>query len=227
MKTEYNTLLYEEKDGIGYVKINMPPANKMIPDFLVEIGEVFESGILERDTVGIIITGVGRHFSSGADVDKLLSFVTASKGTDGSIVPDWYTRTKEILWNLQYQDKPVISAVRGCAIGSGLELALSSHICVAEKGSMIGFPEATFGLLPGMSGTLYSVRALGRQRAFFTILNGELQFIEKKEDSPFVDMVVEKRKALETAEELVKLWANLGGPKKVQKVDLLARYQSH
>jgi len=226
MRKEFNNLIYEEVDDIAYISINTPPANKMTPEFLFELKEIILSYVMKDNRKGVILSGVGRHFSSGANIDKLLNYVMDTSHTLEGETPDWMNQVKDAVLELHTADFPVVSAVSGCCIGSGFELALSSHLCVVEKGTMLGFPEVTFGLLPGMAGTLYSVECLGRRKAFEYILGGEITIVSEKADSPFVDLVVKRKTSKVAAEKIVTIWAEHGGPNKMSKEDILKLMQA-
>src|SRR6185437_12575634 len=79
---------------------------------------------------------------------------------------------KALLRRLETFGKPVAAAINGAALGGGLEIALSCHYRVAldAKGSEIGFPEVTLGLLPGAGGVVRSVRLLGITDALLKVL---------------------------------------------------------
>src|SRR6185437_11234610 len=79
---------------------------------------------------------------------------------------------KALLRRLETFGKPVAAAINGAALGGGLEIALSCHhrIALDTKGSEIGFPEVTLGLLPGAGGVVRSVRLLGIADALLKVL---------------------------------------------------------
>src|SRR5690606_38378525 len=68
--------------------------------------------------------------------------------------------------------RPVVAAINGAALGGGLEIALACHHRIAAdvKGSRIGLPEVTLGLLPGAGGVVRTVRLLGIQNAVLNVL---------------------------------------------------------
>jgi enoyl-CoA hydratase/carnithine racemase len=224
MRKEFNTVIYDEVDNVGHIVINIPPANKMTPDFLIEITEVIEEYALKRPIIGIIIYGNGRSFSSGADVEKLQNFITSSCSEENKEIPDWYIKIKYAFWHLHTANIPVVSAVKGVCIGSGFELALSSNMCIVEKGAMVGFPEVTFDLMPGMSGTIYSIETMGRFKALEFILSGKMVFIRSENDLELVDLVVEKNLSLETASKIISMWSDKGGPSQISKKDIIKLY---
>lgn len=206
MTVDFETILYKEEDNISYVYINMPPANKMIPKFLMEIITVIDKYVIEAQTKAVIVSGTGRHFSSGADIDQLLNFVVSeSTYKDYEIVnyPDWYIKCKKAFLSLSDKNVPVISLIKGFCIGSGFELALSSHIRICEKNAQIALPESTFGLLPGVNGTLKMCENIGCVKAFDLIFRGAFINEDEALDIGLIDCVVRKKESLECAKKFV------------------------
>lgn len=198
MFIEFETIIYEEINDIATIWINMQPANKMIPKFFEEIIYVINEFALKSKIYGIVISGKGRHFSSGADIKQLLELIkdnTIVKNGEIISYPTWYLNCKKAFNELYMLNKPVISAVSGFCVGSGLELALSAHIVICEKNARIGLPEATFGLLPGVNGTLRMSEKIGMKKAFELIIKGELLTGQEAYDIGLVDCVVGKKES--------------------------------
>lgn len=206
IKHEFNTIIYEESEGIAYICINMPPANKMKSQFLIEISRVIKEYTLSTNASGIIIYGSGRHFSSGADVGELLDFISAHTTAEDGVVaryPEWYVDCKESLRKLFHMQIPVISAIGGFCIGSGFELALSSHIRICESGARLGLPESTFGLLPGVNGTLRLSEEAGFFHAYDMIVKGSLIDSQEAMQLGVIDLLVPRKSSLEYARKLI------------------------
>jgi enoyl-CoA hydratase len=211
MLVELETILYEEEDDIAYICINMPPANKMIGKFLEEIVTVINKYARITTAKGIIVYGKGRHFSSGADIEQLLNIISNGTILEGDKIvsyPDWYVECKKSFCFLYNCEIPVISLIRGFCIGSGFELALATHIRICERGSRVGLPEATFGLLPGVNGTLRVCEEIGLMNAFEFVLRGELITEEDALNKGLVECVVEKKESLVYAKYFIKYIAN-------------------
>jgi 3-hydroxyacyl-CoA dehydrogenase/enoyl-CoA hydratase/3-hydroxybutyryl-CoA epimerase len=107
---------------------------------------------------------------------------------------------KRDLRALETLGKPVVAAINGAALGGGLEITLACHHRIAAdvKGVVVGFPEVTLGLLPGAGGVTRTVRMLGIQNAFMTVLSQGTRF--KPAQAKEIGLIDE---ILPTVEELV------------------------
>lgn len=132
---------------------------------------------------------------------------------------DTVETVKKQLRTLETFGKPVVAAINGAALGGGLEIALACHHRIAAdvKGSQIGVPEVTLGLLPGGGGVTRTVRMFGIQKAFVEILAQGTRFKPAKaKEIGLVDEV------LPSVEELVpaaKAWIKANPDAHVQPWD--------
>jgi enoyl-CoA hydratase/carnithine racemase len=194
-----NKIYYEEKDNIGYIVINDPPSNKMTRLFLEELVQLFRETIVNSKVYGIIITGKGRHYSSGADVDELKDMIRCNLEIKENEIIDYPKCYLEIRDSFNYLNNlsiPVISSINGFCIGSGFELALCSHVRIVGKGSILGLPESTFGILPGVTGTLRYTELLGIGKAMELVLSGENLSSEEAYELGLIDQIVSKKENL-------------------------------
>lgn len=208
MRVELEKIKYEEKRSIGYITINDPPANKMTGLFLKEFIYLVRRYIIGSNVKGIIITGNGRHYSSGADVDELKKIISEQSlfDDDDNLIayPVWYIENRTTFSCFESLSVPVISAINGLCIGSGFELSLCSHIRVCGGGSILGLPEATFGILPGVTGTLRYVELMGLGNAIKYVVTGETFSAETAFKLGLVDEIVNKKQTVNYCEELMK-----------------------
>jgi enoyl-CoA hydratase/carnithine racemase len=146
--------------------MHYPPANVLNHAVLKELEQVF--GELEIDTYVrvVILTGSGKFFSAGADINELAHLNSNYEGTDFS------ARGHSVLNRIERFDKPVIAAINGTCVGGGLELAMACHTRIAAAGISLGLPEIKLGLIPGFGGTQRLARIVGPSRATEMILTG-------------------------------------------------------
>jgi 3-hydroxyacyl-CoA dehydrogenase / enoyl-CoA hydratase / 3-hydroxybutyryl-CoA epimerase len=153
--------------------------------------------VAEKDSItGVVLTSAKKTFFAGGDLTAMLNAGPDDAGQFFDIVETG----KKQLRTLETLGKPVVAAINGAALGGGLEIALACHHRIAAdvKGSQIGLPEATLGLLPGCGGVIRTVRMLGIQTAFVNVLAQGTRFKPAKaKEIGLIDEV------LPTVEELV------------------------
>ncbi|HPS28058.1 MAG TPA: enoyl-CoA hydratase/isomerase family protein [Bacteroidales bacterium] len=166
-------ILIEKKGCISVLKINSPPQNYLkSPSFISK--ELLYNIADDQEIKGIIITGTGRHFSAGADLENLFELV---KYPD--ILKQEMTAGSELLEQISELKIPVIAAINGVCWGGGLEIALSCHIRFASAKALFAFPEINSALLPGLGGIVRMVKESGTFAAIANVLSGEIFDAEK------------------------------------------------
>jgi len=204
MKTpEFSTLNIKFDGGIGLLELNMPPSNIMTMDFFTEFATVVEFIRSEREFRALVISGHGRHFSSGADLGTLLKEVLEHAETDKkdglTKVPDFLSNNYKSLLMLESLSIPVIAAIRGVCLGSALELALFSHFRLSGEDAVFGLPEASFNLVPGLGGIYKLVCISGEAVALDHVLKGSTFTAPDALRYKIVDRVVPKKQLMSAA----------------------------
>ncbi|MFE0463499.1 3-hydroxyacyl-CoA dehydrogenase NAD-binding domain-containing protein [Kitasatospora sp. NPDC058965] len=157
------TVIRWEQDAEGIVTLVLDDPNQSVNTmnaaFTAEFTAVVERLAATSDLRGVIITSAKKTFFAGGDL-KMLGKVTPAQAGEflaGSL------KLKQAMRTLETLGKPVVAAINGSALGGGLELALACHhrIALDARGSKLGFPEVTLGLLPGGGGVVRTVRLLG------------------------------------------------------------------
>ena len=167
-----NTIRWDS-DGDGIVVLTMDDpnqsANTMNRDYTESMAAVVDRLESEKDSItGVVITSAKKTFFAGGDLKDMIE-AKADQAKDGF---DFIQGIKAQLRRLETYGKPVVAAINGAALGGGLEIALACHHRIAAdvKGSQIGLPEVTLGLLPGGGGVTRTVRMLGIQTALLSVL---------------------------------------------------------
>ena len=155
---EESPVLYEHDGAVGVLTLNRPQAlNAMTVGMLETIGELLDEIESDPDTRVLVLTAAGeKAFCVGADLK--------SRGSDfepGLIHDPLGLLVRSVFGRLENLNVPVIIAIRGYALGGGLELALAGDLRVATESSRLGFPEAKVGSLPGAGGTQRATRLIG------------------------------------------------------------------
>ncbi len=196
----YKTIIYEKKDRIGYITFNRPEKlNPMDSQMVAELHDVV--GEIEKDDeVGaVILTGAGRAFLAGGDINWLL------KGTEAPF--ELYLQHDQImrlLLRLERLPKPVIAAINGYALGGGAEVITGCDIRIAAENAKIGFPEVTLGIMPGAGGSARLPRLVGKGKALELELTGEPISAQEAYRIGLVNKVVPQGEVVKAAEEMAR-----------------------
>lgn len=189
-----------ERDGaVGIVRINRP---ERLNAFVGDMRDLLLSGLedLEQDpdVRAVIITGIGRAFSTGGDVTVMSELVQS-----GDIERfERLVRTgADIVRRIESMTKPVIAAVNGPAAGAGACLALACDIRIAAETASIGFTFARVGLHPDWGGSYFLTHLVGPALATELILTGGMVSAERAERLGLVNRVVPASALESTARE--------------------------
>jgi len=214
-----NTIQWD-KDADGIVTLTMDDptgsANVMNEHYQESMHNAVERLVAEKDSVtGVVITSAKKTFFAGGDLKGMIKLGPEDAGEAFGMVE----AVKRDLRALETLGVPVVAAINGAALGGGLEIALATHhrIIADVPGAVVGFPEVTLGLLPGGGGVARSVRMLGIQNAFVSVLSSGTRFKPAQaKDTGLVDEI------LPTVDELVpaaKAWIKANPESHVQPWD--------
>ncbi|MFQ5558057.1 MAG: enoyl-CoA hydratase/isomerase family protein [Acidimicrobiales bacterium] len=194
-----NDVLHERADGVAIVTLNRPRAmNALTVEMLTTLGRLLDEIESDPGIRALIITGAGdRAFCVGADLKQRSVEYEAGLIHDplGLLVRSVFSRLENL-------NIPVIAAIRGYALGGGLELALACDLRMVTEGARLGFPEAKVGSMPGAGGTQRLTRLVGPGHAKYLMFTADHYGIEVTEPMGLVDLVVAEDSLLEEATAL-------------------------
>jgi 3-hydroxyacyl-CoA dehydrogenase len=186
-----NPVKTKKYDDILVINIDSPPVNALSQ----AVRQGIIGGITEAqdDTsvVAVILICSGRTFIAGADISEFG-------------MPPLAPSLPEVLQNLSYCRKPIVSALHGTVLGGGLETAMSCDYRVAAQGTKVGLPEVSLGLIPGSGGTQLLPRLVGISDALEMITSGKQVAVESELGHKLVDDIFDS----ETQEHLLGLTLN-------------------
>ncbi|HSB71747.1 MAG TPA: enoyl-CoA hydratase-related protein [Candidatus Methylomirabilis sp.] len=156
----------------GVVALNRPDALNALNEALLSqlagiVREIRTLGTLAGRTVrALVLTGAGRAFVAGADVNEFL-------GRPAEAIASLAARNIALFSELESLAVPVIALVDGFALGGGNELAMSAQYRIVTENASLGQPEVKLGIIPGYGGLQRLPRLVGPARAAEMSLNGE------------------------------------------------------
>jgi len=106
----------------------------------------------------VVVTGAGKAFSAGADINEFAD-------ADAASIAAYYAGTGDVYERLAALPMPTISAIHGWCLGGGLELALATDFRIADETAAFGLPEVELGILPSSGGAYRLVRLVGPGKA--------------------------------------------------------------
>ncbi len=193
---ESKTILFEKKNGIGYLTLNRPKARNA---FSREMIDEFDAALTEtnkdQDIKVLIITGAGKAFQAGAAIDQLQSMSPLD-------LLRYNSEGVRLIGSLERLRVAVIAAINGPAVGGGLEMSLACTFRVAAETAIFGLPEVKLGLIPGAGGTARLPRLIGMERAAELILTGDIIDAKEAGRIGLINRVVPAEDVMKTAEEL-------------------------
>jgi enoyl-CoA hydratase/carnithine racemase len=179
--TERLVLVERHPDGVALVRLNRPPLNALSQALLAELADTARALAADTELKAVVVTGSEKALAAGADIEEF-THVDAPR-TINAIFREAFDALAAI-------PRPVIAAVRGYALGGGLELALSCDLRVASVSARLGQPEILLGIVPGAGGTQRLARLVGPARAKDLIWSGRQVRADEALAIGLVDRVV-------------------------------------
>jgi enoyl-CoA hydratase/carnithine racemase len=172
MSTEQ--IRYEVEAGVATITLHRP---EKLNAYTTEMGdEVVEAFAQARDDASVrsvILTGAGRAFCAGVDLEHLKAHMADGNASSKAKLGEEDFLRKLPLDLLMYP-KPVIAAVNGPAIGVGVTMILPCDVRIAAEGAKFGVTFAKLGLLPGLGSTHLLPKLVGRAKALELVLTARV-----------------------------------------------------
>lgn len=157
-----------------------------------ELIEAFDAFGRDDEISVVIMTGRGKAFVAGADINGYLDIVLLD-------YVNFQRLGRRMYEAVERNPKPVIAAVNGWALGGGFELVLVADIVIASERAKMGLPESKLGLLPGGGGTQRLPRLVGRNKAKELLMTGDPIAAAEAERLGIVNKVVPPEELMEAA----------------------------
>ncbi len=174
--SSYTGLLFERpRPGVLFITINRPEklnaADEALHD---EFGRVWLDVGRDPETKVAVITGAGRAFSAGGDIEM-------ERRTIGNFdkVAETMRQASAIVYNMVNCDKPIISAINGVAVGAGLAVALMADISIVAEDVRFTDGHTRIGLVAGDHSVMLWPLLCGMARAKYYLLTAD--FLDGRE----------------------------------------------
>jgi enoyl-CoA hydratase/carnithine racemase len=167
MMSGYEAIIYEKSDGVACITLNRPKAlnayNIRMRDELYEVlGAIRDDSEVEV----VILKGAGeKAFCAGADLTEFLTAPAPVFARQARFERDVWGRFLGI-------KQPVIAAMHGYVLGSGIEMSLCCDIRIASDDAWFGLPEPGLGIIPAAGGSQTLPRIIGVVAALEVLMSG-------------------------------------------------------
>jgi len=186
---KYTMLLVEKKEQIGTITFNRPEKlNALNEQAFNEFIEALSDMDRDSEISVVVITGAGRAFSAGLDLDEARSGPRESAlqavPIQGSVA--WIPH---IMRNMK---QPIIASINGPAVGAGFTIALACDIRIASEEAQMSAPFVRVGLIPELGSTYYLPRLIGVAKACELVFTGKMIGAKEAKEIGLVNEVVAK-----------------------------------
>jgi enoyl-CoA hydratase/carnithine racemase len=170
---DFETIRLERADGVATITLHRPERlNAWTPVMGRELNEAFRTADRDREVRAIILTGAGRAFCAGADMDFFAGQIQSGGGT-GAGGGDGPGRVEEFPALMQQLSKPTIAAINGYALGVGCTMTLLCDVRVAAAEAKMGFLFPRMGVMAELGSTFLLPRLVGLGRACELMFTGK------------------------------------------------------
>jgi enoyl-CoA hydratase/carnithine racemase len=164
------TVLSEDAgSGVCVLTLNRPHRlNAIVPELLDDLISALAAADRDPAIRAVVLTGAGRAFCSGDDLKEF-----GAQASNEADTRAYIERIQEVTRAMVQGDTPVVGAIRGWAVGGGLEWVINCDFAIAAEGTRFFFPEISWGVFVTGGVTELLPRLVGLQRARQLIMLGE------------------------------------------------------
>ena len=199
----YETIILEKSDGVATVTLNRPQRlNAWTPTMGAELSEAFRD--IDRDAAVriAVLTGAGRAFCAGADMEFFAAQISAGGGTTAGAGTAGPSRVEEFPLLMRRLSKPIVAAINGYALGVGCTMTLLCDIRIAAEDAKLAFLFPRMGVMAELGSTFLLPRLVGLGRACELMFTGKQYTAAECERAGLVNRVVPAAELLPTVRAL-------------------------
>jgi methylglutaconyl-CoA hydratase len=218
LKDKFETILYRIEDKIARVTLNRPEVHNAFNDTMInELSMVFDNIEKNPDVRVTILTGEGKSFCAGADLNWMRRIKDYSYEENLKESLD----LAEMLYKIYASSKPTIARVNGTAIGGGTGLVAVCDIAIAVSTAKFSFSEVKLGLIPACISP-YVIKKCGEGKCREFFLTGERIIADKACAAGLINQVVILEEIDTIIDEFVRQLIS-SGPEAIKKCKELLR----
>ncbi len=218
VKSKFETILYEVENSIAYIILNRPEVHNAFNNVMIsELIAVFDDIKEDADIRVVILTGKGKSFCAGADLNwmRKVKDYSYDKNLKGSL------ELSELFHKIYTSPRPTVARVNGIAIGGGTGLVAVCDIAVAAEKAKFSFSEVKLGLIPACISP-YVIKKCGEGKCREFFLTGERMTAEKACNAGLINFVAPLEEIDKIVDNLVNQLIS-SGPVAISKCKELLR----
>ena len=196
---EYKTIKYNKVNSVGYITFNRPEIHNAFNSTVIdEMSGLFDLLEKDNDLRVVVITGEGKSFCAGADLNWMRSVINQS--FDENLVES--NNLADLFYKIYSFKRPVIGKINGAAIGGGTGFVAVCDIAIAAESAKFSFSEVKIGLVPACIGP-YVIKKMGEGKARELFITGERMLAKRAYEVGLVNKYVTDNKLDEEVESLI------------------------
>ncbi|MBI4287112.1 MAG: enoyl-CoA hydratase [Chloroflexi bacterium] len=200
----YEALILKREAGVATITLNRPDKlNALSPKLINEIPDALEEVGADKSVRAVVLTGNGRAFSAGAELDSPIFSMT-----NPADIKEFFGPVSRTVLAIRNMPKAVVAAVNGPAVGGAMNMVLACDIIIASETARFGEVFVNIGLQPDYGGTYLLPQLIGVGKAMELMLTGRLFDAKEAERLGIVTKVVPADKLEATAQELARKLAD-------------------
>lgn len=199
----------EQQDAVRIIKMaGQASTQSFSRAFLPRIAQAIDEGLRDASTKAIVLTGEGRFFSAGADINAFQKSIEDNDAPE--LIRELTGVLHPLLQRIRTSSTIVVAALNGVSAGGGLGLALACDARVGTDDARMAASYAGMGLSPDGGTTWLLPRLVGEQRARRFFMGNEIWSGREAHDYGAIDVLVDPDSLLETAIGMATMWSSWG-----------------
>ncbi len=183
----YTTIKYEKDGRIARVTFCRPEIhNAFNSTVITEMSEVFARIALDKDIRVVVLTGEGKSFCAGADLNWMRSVINQS--FEENLAES--NALADLFHEIYTLERPVVGKINGAAIGGGTGFVAVCDIAIAARSAKFSFSEVKIGVVPACIGP-YVIKKMGEGKARELFITGERMNADRAFQVGLVNKVVD------------------------------------
>ena len=197
------SIIYEQDQRVVTITLNRPDTrNALSGDLIDGLIDALEKANRDKNVGCVILTGAGKSFSSGGNLQEIKNMTTKDNMSQSQLVKRNRFGIQKIPLTMNAIDVPIVAAVNGHAIGAGNDLCTMCDIRIAGEDAKFSESFLRIGIIPGDGGSWFLPKIIGLSRAAEMILTCDVLDAKKALNWGLVSQVVKNEELIIQAKEI-------------------------